>query len=84
MDTYQTIISKRDVRHYSATEVTDEVLMRILLAGRMAGSAKNEEVLRLIVVRDQNVKNDLAESGDFAGWIGSAPSQSASPRRRNR
>ncbi len=72
MDTYEAILSKRDIRHYTDQEIEDEVLDRILQAGRMAGSAKNEEVLRLIVVRDQTVQDALAEAGDFVSWIGSS------------
>lgn len=72
MDTYDAILSKRDVRHYTNAEISDEVLNRILQAGRMAGSAKNEEVLRLIVVRDQQVQDALAAAGDFSSWIGSS------------
>ena len=72
MDIYETIISKRDIRHYTGEAVPDDLIQRVLQAGRMAGSAKNAESNRLIVVRDQAVQDALAESGDFSGWIGSA------------
>jgi len=72
MDPYEAIISKRDIRHYSEEGVPDEILSRILQAGRMAGSAKNEEATRLLVVREQAVKEALAEAGDFSSWIGTA------------
>lgn len=72
MDTHEAIISKRDIRHYTDDPIPDDLIDRVLQAGRMAGSAKNEEVNRLIVVRDQAVQDALAESGDFAMWIGSA------------
>jgi len=72
MDTYEAIISKRDVRHYSDREISDELLGRILQAGRMAGSAKNLELNRLIVVRDQSVQDAIAGAGDFSSWIGTS------------
>ena len=72
MDAYEAIISKRDVRHYSDSEISDESLRRVLQAGRMAGSAKNLEINRLIVVRDQVVQDAIAEAGDFSSWIGTA------------
>ncbi|MDW3178815.1 MAG: nitroreductase family protein [Acidimicrobiia bacterium] len=72
MDAYETIISKRDVRHYTESEISDESLGRVLQAGRMAGSAKNRELNRLIVVRDQAVQDALANAGDFSSWIGTA------------
>ena len=73
MDPYEAIISKRDTRQYTDEPIPDDVLMRVLQAGRMAGSAKNEEVNRLIVFREQGVKDALSEAGDFSSWIGSAP-----------
>ncbi len=73
MDTYQAIISKRDLRHYTDQPIDDDVLQRVLQAGRMAGSAKNEENNRLILVTDQAVQDALALSGDFTSWIGTAP-----------
>lgn len=72
MDPYEAIISKRDLRHYDGEAVPEQIVNRILQAGRMAGSAKNEEATRLLVVRDQAMKNSLAEAGDFSSWIGTA------------
>ena len=72
MDPYQAIISKRDTRQYTDDPIPDDVLTRVLQAGRMAGSAKNEEVNRLIVFRDQAVQDALAAAGDFSSWIGTA------------
>jgi len=72
MTPYEAIISKRDLRVYEDRALPDDVLHRILQAGRMAGSAKNLEVNRLVVVTDQPVQDALAEAGDFASWIGSS------------
>ncbi len=72
MDTYEAIISKRDIRHYTDQPIADDVMGRVLQAGRMAGSAKNLEVNRLIVVQDQAGQDALAEAGDFSSWIGSS------------
>ncbi len=72
MDPYEAIISKRDTRQYTDEPIPDDVLMRVLQAGRMAGSAKNEEANRLVVFRDQAVQDSLAEAGDFSSWIGTA------------
>ena len=38
----------------------------------MAGSAKNVEANRLVLVTDQTVQDALAEAGDFSSWIGSS------------
>ena len=72
MTPYESIVTKRDLRVYTDAPIDDAVMHRILQAGRMAGSAKNMEANRLIVVTDQVVKDALAASGDFSSWIGSS------------
>jgi nitroreductase len=72
MTPYEAIISKRDLRMYTDQPIPDDVMGRILQAGRMAGSAKNFESNRLIVVTDQSVQDALATAGDFASWIGAS------------
>lgn len=72
MTPYESITSKRDLRMYTDQPIPDDVMLRILQAGRMAGSAKNLESNRLIVVTDQAVQDALAAAGDFASWIGSS------------
>ena len=73
MTPYEAIVGKRDLRMYLDRPIPDDVMHRILQAGRMAGSAKNFESNRLLVVTDQGVQDALAESGDFSSWIGSSP-----------
>lgn len=73
MDVYKTIVSKRDTRAFLEKPVPEETLRRILQAGRMAGSSKNVQPCRFIVIDDQRVKEEIAKCGDFAGWIPSAP-----------
>lgn len=73
MDTYEAIISKRDIRHYKDEPIADDVMHRVLQATRMAGSAKNMEANRIVVVQDQAIKDALTTAGDFASWINTAP-----------
>ena len=72
MTPYEAIISKRDLRVYTDQPIADDVMHRILQAGRMAGSAKNIEANRLILVTDQAVQDALVEAGDFSSWIGAS------------
>lgn len=72
MTPYEAIISKRDLRVYTDQAIPEEVMHRILQAGRMAGSAKNLENNRLMLVTDQAVQDALAEAGDFSSWIGTS------------
>lgn len=72
MTPYEAIVSKRDLRMYTTEPISEEILHRVLQAGRMAGSAKNIEANRLIVVTDQDVQDALVHAGDYASWIGSS------------
>ncbi len=73
MDTYKAIISKRDTRAYLDRPIPDDALHRILTAGRMAGSSKNSQPLRFIVMRDRGNIERLAAAGDFTAAMRTAP-----------
>jgi nitroreductase len=73
LDTYRTIVSKRDTRAFLDTPVPEETVRRILQAGRMAGSSKNVQGCRFIVIDDQRVKDEVAKCGDFAAWLPAVP-----------
>lgn len=69
MDAFECIRTMRAVRQFSETRVPDEVLTRILQAGRWSGSAKNSQPWHLIVVRDRDSLARLSECGQFAGHL---------------
>jgi len=59
MDTYLAIASRREVRNYSNRPLPDDVVHRILDAGRLSGSSKNTQRWEFVIVRD---KEALAEA----------------------
>ena len=69
MNAFQAIVTKRDTRHYTAEPIAEEVLTRVLQAGRMAGSSKNTQPVRMVVVQARAAREELAECGDFAGHV---------------
>jgi nitroreductase len=73
MDAYQAIVSKRDTREFRDEPVSDDDLHQVLQAGRMAGSAKNQQLNRLIVVTDAGDRAELARCGKFADWVERVP-----------
>lgn len=70
---YRNILNKRDIRSFSSDPVTDENLRHVLQAGRMAGSAKNSQLNRLIVISDADRRKKLGECGKFSDWVPNAP-----------
>lgn len=73
MDVYRTIVSKRDTRAYQDRPVTEAVLRRIVNAGRMAGSSKNSQPCRFVVLREREGIRRLAECGQFTAAMAGAP-----------
>ena len=73
MDAYEAIVTKRDTRSYAPEPVAEDLLQRLLQAGRMAGSSKNSQPCRFVVLQDVTHKRELAACGDFAAWIPDAP-----------
>lgn len=60
MDAWLAIASKRDVREYAETPVPENVVTRILDAGRLAGSSRNTQLWEFVVV--ESAQADLADA----------------------
>ena len=60
MDAYLAVVSKREVRGYTDRPVPEEILTKILQAGRAAGSARNTQPWRFVVLKDRQHRHDLA------------------------
>ena len=73
MDVYEAVVSKRDTRDFQDEPVAAEDVDKVLQAGRMAGSAKNQQLNRLVVVTDAGDRAELANCGKFADWVDRAP-----------
>ncbi len=52
MDTFLTVVSRREVRKYDRQPISEDAERRILEAGRLAGSAQNRQARRFVVLRD--------------------------------
>ena len=62
MDTYLAIVSKRDTRRYAGQADPDDVVERILDAGRVTGSASNRQPWRFLIVEDAERREQLADA----------------------
>jgi nitroreductase len=60
VDTWLAIASKRDVREYAGTPVPEDVVTRILDAGRLAGSSRNTQRWEFVVV--ETARQELSEA----------------------
>ena len=62
VDTYLAIASKRDQRRYADQAIPEEVVRRILDAGRLAGSARNRQPWRFVVIESRDAVERLAQT----------------------
>ena len=61
MSLLDVIVSRRSIRNYKAEEVPQEIVERILEAGRYAPSADNEQPWHFIVVTELEIKDKLSK-----------------------
>jgi nitroreductase len=69
---WDAIRTKRMVRRFEARPLDPEHLLRIVDAGRHAGSSKNTQRWDFVAVEDRASLRRLSEVGPFAGHVGGA------------
>jgi nitroreductase len=60
MEYYEVIKKRKSMRKYKSDRIPDDVLNRILDAGRLAPSAKNYQPWHFIVIREPEMKKKVA------------------------
>ena len=72
MDAFLVIASKRDERRYAERPIPEDVVERVLDAGRISGNSQNKQIWRFIVVDDPDRRERLAQAVYAPGNIRSA------------
>ncbi|WP_043641187.1 nitroreductase family protein [Nonomuraea candida] len=67
------IKSLRATRFFTAAPVTRDQVTAVLEAARWAGSARNRQPWRFVVVRDRALLRGLSRLGAYAGHLAGAP-----------
>jgi nitroreductase len=62
VDTFLSVASKREVREYAGRPIPADAEQRILEAGRIAGSSRNTQPWRFLVVESPSLRERLAEA----------------------
>ena len=73
MNAYEAIVTKRDTRRYADRPIEAETMQRLLQAGRMAGSSKNTQPVRFVLIQKPERLAEIAKCGHFAEHLASAP-----------
>ena len=72
MDVYEAINKRCSVRIYRDEPIDDDVLRRILEAGRISPSARNRQERKFVVVRDEAKRKAIAAAAEQP-WMAKAP-----------
>jgi nitroreductase len=60
-DLFEIVKHRRSIRRYKAEPISDELLMKIMEAGRWAPSGDNNQPWRFIIVRDPEIMRQMGE-----------------------
>lgn len=72
MNVLEAIRTKRSVRQFTADPVLEELIYKILNAGRHAQSSKNEQPWTFILIQDRERLKAVSQCGNYAGHIAGA------------
>ncbi|MBZ0291282.1 MAG: nitroreductase family protein [Anaerolineae bacterium] len=72
MDVWEAIRTKRAIRHFTNDPLPDEVVERILDAGRRSQSSKNSQPWQFVAVRDRDTLQKLSRMGDYLSHVAGA------------
>jgi nitroreductase len=72
-EAYQNVLKLRVARKFENRPLSDPHLHAILEAGRWTGSSKNRQAWSVVVINDPDLRNRIAECGDFTNPIRGAP-----------
>lgn len=72
MDVWTAVSTKRVIRDFADRPIEEDRLLRIVDAGRRAGSSKNRQAWDFVVCRDRPHLAELAAVGPYAGHLGGA------------
>lgn len=73
MDILEVIQKRRSVRKYKEDSIPEDVFYRVMEAARLAPSGKNLQPWKFIVVKNQTLKEKLAEASAGQTFIAKAP-----------
>ncbi|MFA5851051.1 MAG: nitroreductase family protein [Bacteroidales bacterium] len=73
MDIYETMMNRRSIRNFSDANISDDIVERLLGAANNAPSGGNIQPLSIILVKDKNKRNKLAEIVGNQPWVANAP-----------
>lgn len=72
MELFEAILGRRSVRKFQPREISRDLLLKIIEAGRWAPSGMNNQPWRFVLVQDKTVKDKISSCTAYAKIINSA------------
>jgi len=73
MNVFDAIKLRRSIRSFEDKPIEEEKLLRVLEAGRLAPSAKNQQEWRYVIVKDKELRRKVAVASNNQYFIAEAP-----------
>lgn len=73
MEVLEAIRTRRSIRKFTDQEVSDELIDKILTAGIWAPSGKNNQLWRFAVIKDKQLKSEIAQLTKHTDILENAP-----------
>lgn len=71
-EVFDLIKKKRAIRVFTAEPIPEEIVFKILEAGRLSGSAKNTQPWHFVAIRERETLRALSTCGTYAGHLAGA------------
>jgi nitroreductase len=73
MDMFELVRTRRSIRRYKKEAVPEDLLEKILEAGRWAPSASNSQPWKFIILRDRKIREEVAKATTYGKFLADAP-----------
>ncbi len=73
MDAIEALKGRRSVRSFKSEAVRKEIIEDLVDCGRLAATARNEQLWEFVVVTDPEMRQRIAEITDYGKFIATAP-----------
>jgi len=73
MDAIEAITTRRSVRQFSQKPVPDELIYKLIDAGRLAPTANNVQPWEFVVVTNKETREKIASLANYGSFIAGAP-----------
>ena len=73
LEVFEAIKGRRSIRKYTKEPVPEDLVLKILDAGRWAPSSSNRQPWSFIVLRDKEIRMKVAEATTYGKFLANAP-----------